>query len=276
MKDLWQRTVTAILMAIVGIGAVILSQYGFAVLAVVLLSALIFEFSKLTVGMTDYTAKAQKAFFFYRAFIGSVSFAIIFIWVAFDINVLPLLAVMPILIIIPELRLASPKAFNHIILGVFSIIYIALPIAMASLIAFPSFHYDPYYLLGILVLTWSNDIFAYLVGKWVGRTPLARKVSPKKTIEGTMGGVIGTIALAFAVQYWWPMNFWFDWPIIGLIAALAGIAGDLAESLIKRNLQIKDSGTLLPGHGGLLDRFDAMLFSIPAVLIYLLMRNIIL
>lgn len=276
MKDLWKRTLTALVLAVVGVGSVLLSQYGFALLAMVLIGALIFEFSRLTEGMTRYPQKWRRAIYVYRAIAGIASFAIIFVWVSFQINILPLLAIMPIFVILPELKLATDKAFNQIMLGVFSLIYIAMPIAMASLIAFPNGAYQPSYLIGMLLLVWVTDVFAYLVGKAIGKRPLARKVSPKKTIEGTAGGVVGAVAFSLLLQFFWPLNYSFDWPVIAVIAGVAGSAGDLAESLMKRNLHIKDSGTILPGHGGLLDRFDSMLFSIPAVLIYMLMRNIIL
>lgn len=127
-------------------------------------------------------------------------------------------------------------------------------------------HFNPNYVLTTLVLIWTNDTFAYLIGRQFGKTPLAPNISPKKTWEGTIGGWVCCIFMAFFLQSWvWPID---AMPLgLGLIVGISAVLGDLWESWLKRKAGVKDSGTLLPGHGGFLDRFDAMLWAMPAVVI---------
>ncbi len=120
-------------------------------------------------------------------------------------------------------------------------------------------------LLMFLVI-WSGDIFALLVGRWIGRTPLVPLISPKKTVEGSLGGLVGSLVVAWGFAHW----FWQTEPMktvilyAGLIAVV-GQVGDLIESAMKRAGDVKDSGTLLPGHGGLLDRIDSLILAAPAM-----------
>jgi len=117
---------------------------------------------------------------------------------------------------------------------------------------------------GMFLLIWTNDTFAYLTGRFIGRTKLFERISPKKTWEGTLGGVLMTILVGFLIGTLFDTNeslgFWIG---AALIVAPCAILGDLYESLFKRSLKIKDSGSILPGHGGILDRFDAVFFSVP-------------
>lgn len=135
------------------------------------------------------------------------------------------------------------------------------------------------YVVVLLTLVWSNDVGAYLVGSAVGRHPMAPKISPKKSWEGFVGGVVFAVATALV---WWGLYFQglvepiddtvltkVIWAGLGLVAALGAVAGDLAESKFKRWLGIKDSGRIIPGHGGMLDRFDALFFAVPIVWLYL-------
>lgn len=127
--------------------------------------------------------------------------------------------------------------------------------------------YQPWLVLGLLLLVWLNDTGAYFSGKFLGKHLLAPKISPKKTWEGLIGGVIATLITSqllasFIVDYSRE-----QWLIIGLISSF-GILGDLIESLFKRRADVKDSSSIMPGHGGILDRFDAFQFVIPAIFIY--------
>ena len=110
--------------------------------------------------------------------------------------------------------------------------------------------------------TWVNDTFAYFVGRLIGRHRMAPRISPNKTIEGAVGGVVGSVLFALVVKMYSPS--WFslrDAALLGLVVGLVGQWGDLFESTVKRDLRVKDSGRLFPGHGGLLDRFDSALFA---------------
>jgi phosphatidate cytidylyltransferase len=122
-------------------------------------------------------------------------------------------------------------------------------------------------MLGMLFLTWILDTMAYFGGKFLGKNKLWERISPKKTWEGAAVGAAACIALGFGLQFLWPMTW--SWVVVGMITAVVSQLGDLVESMYKRSLQIKDSGGLLPGHGGLLDRFDGLLITIPVNYLYI-------
>ncbi|MCB9044947.1 MAG: phosphatidate cytidylyltransferase [Chitinophagales bacterium] len=121
--------------------------------------------------------------------------------------------------------------------------------------------------LSLVLMIWMNDTMAYLVGSFIGKTPFS-PISPKKTWEGTAGGAILTIAGAAIWGYYTPYYSMIDWMALALCAAVAGTAGDLLESKLKRLANIKDSGTMMPGHGGALDRFDSLLVATPFAFVY--------
>ena len=118
-------------------------------------------------------------------------------------------------------------------------------------------------------IIWANDVFAYLVGMSIGKHRLCERLSPKKSWEGFFGGIIGAVAMGLVAAYVQDGNYWV-WAGLALVAAVTGVLGDLVESMFKRAAGVKDSGTLIPGHGGVLDRFDAMLLSAPFVFVYML------
>jgi phosphatidate cytidylyltransferase len=124
-------------------------------------------------------------------------------------------------------------------------------------------------------LLWTSDTGAYLAGRSFGKTKLFERISPKKTWEGSIGGVILSLVVAYGISNLLGFDdvTTFDWMVIALLVVIFGTFGDLFESLLKRNLHIKDSGTILPGHGGVLDRFDGLFLAIPAVFFYLLYTN---
>lgn len=126
-----------------------------------------------------------------------------------------------------------------------------------------------YFLLYILVLTWAYDTGAYFTGVFWGRRHLWPLVSPQKTLEGVVGGLLVTVCVALIFQRWHPMFSYFDTVALGLLIGIFVQIGDLVESALKRMAGVKDSGTLIPGHGGILDRFDGLLFSVPVAYFYL-------
>ena len=131
--------------------------------------------------------------------------------------------------------------------------------------------HSPKMLLLVFVLLWANDTFAYLTGRLLGKNKLFERISPGKTIEGSLGGLVFTMAgVAVFSHYvdWLPMGVAIG---MGLVAVVFGTLGDLCESMLKRQAGVKDSGNLIPGHGGILDRFDSVLFTLPFISIFLLM-----
>lgn len=152
-------------------------------------------------------------------------------------------------------------------------IWIALPFALLSALAHLHGDFDGSTVLGFFILLWVNDTGAYVAGRLLGKHKLAPSISPGKTIEGFVGGVVLALIVAWFIGDWITLIERRDWLVIGGIIAVFSNAGDLFESVIKRSCGAKDSGTLLPGHGGILDRFDGILLSVPIVVAYLHIVN---
>jgi phosphatidate cytidylyltransferase len=153
------------------------------------------------------------------------------------------------------------RNLGHYALG---ILYIALPIAM--LFDFASLaDYHPHRVFAIIWLIWTNDTMAYLIGSKLGKNKLFERISPKKTWEGTLGGALCAVLMAWLISHYVPDLSPAQWLGLGLVVGVFGTLGDLVESMLKRSIGVKDSGDLLPGHGGLLDRFDSFLFVLPFV-----------
>jgi phosphatidate cytidylyltransferase len=180
-------------------------------------------------------------------------------------------------IMIRELYFKKPSPINDWVHTLFPVIYIALPFALTSLLAFdaqgPDSGYSPVIPLTLFVFLWCNDVGAYCTGCTIGKHKLFERISPKKTWEGSIGGAVLTMVAAFLLHKFLPdwYSFMPVWVWIGmaLVVVVFGTWGDLIESLMKREMGIKDSGKILPGHGGMLDRFDSALLAIPATVVYL-------
>ena len=147
--------------------------------------------------------------------------------------------------------------------SVFGFIYICVPLMLAMALHHYSDKNSFPLLAGMFILIWTNDTFAFLSGKFFGKTKLFERISPKKTWEGTIGGCIFTVLMSVALSVLFDPERMVFWIVSSLIIVPAAVYGDLMESLFKRSLGVKDSGTIIPGHGGVLDRFDATFFTIP-------------
>ena len=149
--------------------------------------------------------------------------------------------------------------------------YAALPFAFLPLIK--SMFQGEMWILFLFAVIWANDTLAFAVGKTFGRTKLCPEISPKKTVEGAIGGLIGGMTAAFFFSSWIDAGHWV---LIAASIALGviGIIGDLSESVLKRSAGVKDSGALLPGHGGVLDRVDSLLFAVPALYYFLQFKTL--
>ena len=159
-------------------------------------------------------------------------------------------------------------------------IYVGVPFSLLNFIVFPGYPADrlfnPSILIGIFFITWINDTFAYLTGYFFGKHKIHKKISPQKTWEGFVAGAVFALITGVLNAVIIKSTTIAEWLIIAGIIVLFGTLGDLFESKIKRDINIKDSGNILPGHGGLLDRFDSLLFVIPAVYVWLtLTKNIL-
>ncbi len=179
-----------------------------------------------------------------------------------------------------ELFRKAEKPFDSLAHTLFSILYTAVPLSMFPFAAFgrtgiepllqmEGVSFSPGLLTGFFLLLWTNDTGAYLVGSALGRHPLFERISPRKSWEGFAGGVVLTLIVAQLLPGCFGVTGTAGWMIIALIVSVAGTIGDLLESMLKRSLGLKDSGTVMPGHGGFLDRFDSVVVAFPLVYLYL-------
>jgi phosphatidate cytidylyltransferase len=154
--------------------------------------------------------------------------------------------------------------------------YIILPFVIITKIPFGIKGYNPDILISIFILIWTNDTFAYLVGKSIGKNKLFERISPKKTIEGFIGGIIFAIIASYFISKYFleiPDKNIFIWFIIAFIVGVFGTIGDLVESKFKRIAGKKDSGKIMPGHGGILDRLDSVIFVAPIIFLFYQILN---
>ena len=185
-----------------------------------------------------------------------------------------------IYLMVAELYLKAKDPINNWAYTMFSQLYIALPFSLLNVLAFRSNGYDTHYTylmpLSVFVFLWINDAGAYCVGSLLGRHKLFPRISPGKSWEGSIGG--GLLVVAVAVAIWHFTTLYdvndlglnaYEWAGLGMVVVVFGTWGDLIESLLNRTLGINDSGNILPGHGGMLDRFDSTLLAVPAAVVYL-------
>lgn len=161
------------------------------------------------------------------------------------------------------------KPFTNIAFTFLGMIYVAIPFALLNVAAFEEGYYNYEIIFGCLFILWASDTGAYFAGTFFGKRKLFERISPKKSWEGFFGGAFLALVFAYGVAQFFHTYTLVQWLIIGLIIIVGGTYGDLVESLFKRSIEIKDSGTSLPGHGGFLDRFDGLLISIPFIVAYL-------
>jgi phosphatidate cytidylyltransferase len=146
--------------------------------------------------------------------------------------------------------------------------YIILPFVIITKIPFGIRGFNPKIIISIFILIWTNDTFAYLVGKSIGKHKLLEKISPKKTVEGFLGGVVFCILASYLLSKYYIEATLFIWIIISLIVVVFSTLGDLIESKFKRMAGVKDSGKIMPGHGGILDRLDSIIFVAPFIFLF--------
>lgn len=181
-----------------------------------------------------------------------------------------------IYLLVSELYLKKKNPLNNWAYAMMSQIYIALSFAMLNVLAYHStgtspynVQYNPILPLSIFIFTWINDTGAYCTGMLFGKHRLFERISPKKSWEGSIGGGIFSVIAAVVMAHFFPFMSLGIWIGLALTVVVFGTLGDLTESLLKRTLGIKDSGNILPGHGGMLDRFDSTLMAVPAAVVYL-------
>lgn len=168
-----------------------------------------------------------------------------------------------------ELYTGDEQPFLFLAYMVMGFFYIGLPFCLLIPLAFPEQSYFFDIILGIILYNWAHDTAAFFIGSNFGKTPLLPRISPKKTWEGTLGGIFVTSLISIPMSFLFLSLPFIQWLGIALIVGVMSNLGDLVESMLKRSVKIKDTSQILPGHGGLMDRFDALIFSTPFLVLYL-------
>ena len=276
LKNLLVRTISGAVLLLVVVGALVWSKWSAgALFAVIMLGGLV-EFYRLcrkrgVEPMNSVGIATALAIF-------ALAFAVFLQWgtPATDTTArLVLGALLYTMLIVPttfvcELWRKSATPIENIATTFMGVIYVALP--MSAILFVPQLlvgKWSAWVMLAFISIIWVNDVFAYLVGVSCGKHRLCERISPKKSWEGFFGGLVGAVGAAVLFGYLFGGNL-FVWGGLGVVMSLAGVAGDLVESLMKREADVKDSGSMIPGHGGFLDRFDALLLAVPFALFYLI------
>jgi len=268
-----QRAVTGVLFVTVLVGCILYSPFSFGILFTIISALSVHEFARLinqngeiSLNKTITSLGGAYLFLALMSFCTQQSVgARVF---------LPYLALL-LYLMITELYLKKKNPTGNWAYSMLSQLYVALPFALLNVLAFQnspetgSVTYNPILPLSIFVFIWLSDTGAYCVGSLIGKHRLFERISPKKSWEGSIGGGAFSIASSLAFAHFFPFMSWWQWAGLATVVVIFGTWGDLTESLMKRQLGIKDSGNILPGHGGMLDRFDSALMAIPAAVVYL-------
>ena len=274
MKELIIRSLTGLIFISIIIGSILYGRFSVAFLFLLASILGLLEFFKL---MEKGGFKPKKSIV---TIIGSLIYLIIFSFSIDVTNFKFLFIIFPLLVLIVALEIfrKNDSPVSNIAFSIMGILYVVIPFALLNFFAYGnndngiisivSPNHPAFLLLGFFTIQWTSDSGAYLAGTTIGKTKLLERVSPKKTWEGLIGGLIFAIMVGYFISYFIESNP-IHWISISIIIVVFGTLGDLTESQIKRSVGVKDSGNLLPGHGGILDRFDGVLFSAPFVLAYL-------
>lgn len=276
MNNFLKRVLTAIVFVAVLLGCTFWNQFSFSALFFVITILGIWEFYTLS---EKEGSKPQKVI---GTIIGALLFAgnalvclhsengIAFLDPRFLVIIIPVI----FFIFIIELYLKAADPFKNIAFTLLGIFYVALPFSILNYIGNITHIYNYQLLFGFFFILWCNDSGAYLVGSAIGKHKLFLRVSPGKTWEGSFGGAVASYSVAYIISGWYTSINRIDWMVIATILIVIGTLGDLVKSVFKRSINVKDSGTILPGHGGILDRFDSLIMSAPFVFTYLYLLKV--
>jgi phosphatidate cytidylyltransferase len=267
-----QRSLTGAIFVTTVAGCTLFSQWSFFILLFTVNFLCLLEFFELLLPDKGWFEK-------YLAIIaGSVIYIMFALIFSADLSLAWYYHIIPIFLFMFIIKLyeKTNTEFTTLAYQILGLLYITMPLVMLTKIGYMnSFEYSAGLPMGFFLLLWTSDTGAYLAGRSMGKNKLFERISPKKTWEGSIGGLILVSIVAYVLSRFdlFDAVNTIDWLIIGFLTVVFGSYGDLFESLLKRNLHIKDSGTILPGHGGVLDRFDGLFLSVPAIFFYLLFTN---
>lgn len=267
-----QRALSGIVFVLVLIGAILYSSVTFYLLFFFLMIVAVYEFQKMSNYKSSYLY--LLAAISYVTSSGSITILNKYLNVGYsNTSVTSAVGFVAVfccfLIILFKQKEKNPFAS----LGQLFLTYIYAIVPFSILLAIPFCNQNQEYLgstfLGCIVLIWSTDTFAYLTGRAIGKNKLYPRISPNKTIEGSVGGLLFTLITAGIISHFYTQYSLYEWLGLSLVISIFGGLGDLVESMFKRAANIKDSGNLMPGHGGVLDRFDSLIFAAPFIYYYL-------
>ncbi|MBQ1252806.1 MAG: phosphatidate cytidylyltransferase [Alistipes sp.] len=282
LKNFIVRTISGVVMFAVVLGATLASKWSFGALVMLIAIGGVWEFYRIAqragyaphfgIGLAATVMTIACSVLLMITMQGEPSQLIYTTLVCLPIATILLLPA----IFICELYTKSETPIANIGSTIMGYMYVALPMALLPFI--PSMlspeKWQPWIVIFYIFIIWANDVFAYLFGITLGKHRLFERISPKKSWEGFFGGLLGAMAMGYVAALILNGDV-IVWIGLALVAALSGVFGDLVESLFKRSVDVKDSGNIIPGHGGWLDRFDALIFSLPFVFIYLVFISLI-
>lgn len=271
MTNFVTRTLSGAVFVAVLFSSIWFSPYVFAAVFAIISALAVREFHKITNNYNETNVNVPTAMF-----AAVVLFMCTFLRVGgfTDLPLMGIYVLLVMLVAVAQLFLKQANPLQNWAFFILGQVFIALPFSMLNHILYVS-GWQPLVLLALFVTIWMNDSWAYVFGVSFGKHKMFERVSPKKSWEGFAGGVVMSLLTGVLCWYVIPMLIGLEWPLwkwllFAEIIVIFGTLGDLMESLLKRTVGIKDSGNLIPGHGGLLDRFDSMLLAAPAIYVFLL------
>lgn len=272
IKTLATRALTALVFVIVLITSVRWNYYSFTLFFFVIAMIGLKEFYALS---KNFNVKPYKIIGFICGAVLYISLIDLFYLFNNNTPLIYLIILIPIAVLIVALFNHRPSPIQNTLFTLFGIIYAVLPFALLHQVVITQnessmlSEFNPDILVGVILLIWCNDTFAYLGGSLFGRHKMIERISPAKTWEGTIFGVLCTFAGSFYIASFFDESQSAYWLLFGILVPLMATIGDLVESMIKRQANIKDTGKIMPGHGGILDRFDSLIFVAPIVFVIL-------
>lgn len=264
-SNLITRTLSGVVLLVVVLASVLLSQYSFAALMMVICVGSLSEFNKIA---EQSGARPLKGYSL------TVGLAVVLLNFLVAKGSLPVvwLSCLIIPVVVPfivELYRKSSNPLHNISATISGLVYVAMPMSLMMWIGLDlqTAEYMPWVVLSYIFIVWANDVGAFLVGVSIGKHKLFERISPKKSWEGFFGGLASAVIVGGIAASMMERSV-IVWALLGAVVSVSGVFGDLVESMFKRSVNIKDSGAIMPGHGGFLDRFDALLISAPFVFVY--------
>lgn len=270
-----QRAITGILFVAVLVGCILLGIISFSAIFILISALSIYEFTHLintaTRARINPAINILGGLYLFLAFAGFCTNSV------GPVIFIPYLVIL-VYLMISELYLKREYPVENWAYTMLCQIYVALPFALLNVLAYQyepagnetvAITYNKILPLSVFIFLWLSDTGAYCVGSLIGKHRLFERISPKKSWEGSIGGAVVAIASSLVLAHYFPFMSVAQWVGLAIVVVVFGTWGDLTESLLKRQLGVKDSGKMLPGHGGMLDRFDSSLMAIPAAVVYL-------